>query len=70
MWTAASIVRLFTLTILRSVIYNIPLVHVPQVLKAIRDLAAALHVPHHDDPAVLLNVRDNNKGRQSRGSSH
>lgn len=40
------------------------------MLKAIRDLAAALHVPHHDDPAVLLNVRDNNKGRQSRGSSH
>lgn len=51
-------------------INNIPLVHDPQVLKAIRDLAAALHVPHHDDPAVLLNVRNNYKGRQSRGSSH
>lgn len=33
--------------------------HDPQVLKAIRDLAAALHVPHHDDPAVLLNAVHN-----------
>lgn len=57
MWTAASIVSHIEHRHYCTA-YNTLLVHDPQVLKAVRDLAALLHVPHHEDPAVQLNVRD------------